>query len=240
MTNRESAEHPRHRLLLVDDDGELAEMLIDFLGPEGFEVEWAGDGETALRRAAAAEFDLMILDVMMPGTGGFDVLRRLRAESGLPVLMLTARGDDVDRIVGLELGADDYLAKPFNPRELGARIRAILRRAQPPGPGSTAAATLSVGPLTLDPAARRVSRDGRPISLTGTEFELLRMLMGSAGNVVTKEALSEAVLGRRLLPFDRSIDTHISNLRAKLAGPERDVNPIHNVRGVGYVLAESD
>lgn len=228
------------RLLLVDDDRELAAMLLDYLGPEGFATEWAGDGESALRRLQEAEFDLVVLDVMMPGLGGFDVLRRIRAEGELPVLMLTARGDDVDRIVGLELGADDYLPKPFNPRELCARIRAILRRTQASVEAAASGGPITAAGIELDPAKRHVCVGERTLRLTGTEFEILRILMASAGEVVSKERLSREVLGRRLMPYDRSIDTHISNLRGKLAGPDRDANPIRNIRGVGYVLVEPD
>lgn len=232
-------EPTKPRLLIVDDDRELTGMLADYLIPEGFEVETLDDAAGALERLDRDDSpDLVVLDVMLPGMSGLDVLRRLRERSRLPVIMLTARGDDVDRIVGLELGADDYLPKPFVPRELVARIRAILRRAtaaQAPG------AALEFRGIRLEPAARVARRGGRDLELTSSEFEILRLLLASPGEVVSKERLTEEALGRRLLPFDRSVDTHISNLRAKLRGDDEDEPPlIRNVRGVGYVLvAES-
>jgi len=226
------------RLLLVDDDEELATMLQEYLEPEGFAVEWAGDGPRALERLEDAAFDLIILDVMMPGMNGFEVLRRIRAERDTPVLMLTARGDDVDRIVGLEIGADDYLAKPFNPRELVARLRAVLRRTRPAAAAETG--HLSAGSIELDLRTRRATRGGRELRLTGTEFQLLGLLVSAAGEVVSKETISREVLGRRLQPWDRSVDTHISNLRGKLTGDDRGENPIRNIRGVGYTLVPDE
>jgi two-component system response regulator CpxR len=225
------------RLLLVDDDEELATMLQEYLEPEGFAVEWAGDGPNALQRLDDAAFDLIILDVMMPGMNGFEVLRRIRAERDTPVLMLTARGDDVDRIVGLEIGADDYLAKPFNPRELVARLRAVLRRTRP---AAAETGHMSAGTIELDLRSRRASRGGRELRLTGTEFQLLGLLVAAAGEVVSKETISREVLGRRLQPWDRSVDTHISNLRGKLTGDDRGQNPIRNIRGVGYTLVPDE
>jgi two-component system response regulator CpxR len=234
-TGREEADG---RLLLVDDDRDLATMLQEYLEPEGFSVEWAGNGPAALERLAEDTFDLVILDVMMPGMNGFEVLRRIRAEGDTPVLMLTARGDDVDRIVGLEIGADDYLAKPFNPRELVARLRAVLRRARP-APASEAG-QIEAGSIVLDLRTRRATRDGRELRLTGTEFQLLGLLVAAVGEVVSKETISREVLGRKLLPWDRSVDTHISNLRGKLAGDDRERNPIRNIRGVGYTLVTDE
>jgi two-component system response regulator CpxR len=178
----------------------------------------------------------MVLDIGLPGIDGFEVLRRVRAASGMPVLMLTARGDDVDRIVGLELGADDYLAKPFNPRELAARLRAILRRARRPPAGRDAGSVrrLAVGDVVLDPASRAVTRRGAPVDLTATEFAMAETLLREAGHVVTRESLSEAVLGRAWSPLDRSLDTHVANLRRKL-GPAPDGGPlIRTLRGRGY------
>src|SRR6056297_2892813 len=233
-TGREEADG---RLLLVDDDQDLAGMLQEYLEPEGFAVEWAGDGPKALQRLAAETFDLVILDVMMPGMNGFEVLRRIRAERDTPVLMLTARGDDVDRIVGLEIGADDYLAKPFNPRELVARLRAVLRRTRP---AAAETGHMSAGTIELDLRSRRASRGGRELRLTGTEFQLLGLLVAAAGEVVSKETISREVLGRRLQPWDRSVDTHISNLRGKLTGDDRGQNPIRNIRGVGYTLVPDE
>jgi two-component system response regulator CpxR len=221
------------RLLLVDDDRELCALVGEYLGDEGLEVEAVHDGTTGVDRALAGGWALVILDVMLPGLGGFDVLRRIRERSEVPVLMLTARGEEVDRIVGLELGADDYLAKPFNPRELAARIRAILRRAR--GAEEPAPSLLFLGDLELDPGSRVVRLDGEEVELTGAEFELLALLIGSAGTVVSRDDLSVKALGRRASAFDRSLDVHISNLRRKL-GPLADGRErIKTVRGVGYL-----
>ena len=204
------------KILIIDDDVELCELVGEYLTREGFEVEAAHNGDKGLERALSGEHALVVLDLMLPGMTGLDVLRRLRGESRTPVLILTARGEDVDRIVGLEIGADDYLAKPFNPRELLARVRAILRRSQA-APASTAAA-VTVRDVELDPGARTVTRDGAPLELTAVEFSLLEALMRSAGQVVTREYLAQTVLGRRFTAYDRSIDMHVSKLRKKL-GP---------------------
>ncbi len=218
------------RVLLIDDDAELLTLLEEFLGGEGFEVGKAGDGEEGLRLAREWAPDLVVLDVMLPRLAGFEVLRRLRETSAVPVLMLSARGEPVDRIIGLELGADDYLAKPFNPRELAARIRAVLRR----GKGNDGEGRLEVGDLVLDPGARVALRGGVPVDLTGTEFALLEALLRQAGTVVRRETLFRQVLGRRPTAFDRSLDVHISNLRKKL-GPLPDGRErIATIRGVGY------
>jgi two-component system response regulator CpxR len=229
------------RILLADDDAELGDMLADYLGKEGFEVELAHDGSTALARAVAAEYDLLILDIMMPGRGGFDVLRELRAHSMLPVLILTARGDDVDSIVGLELGADDYLAKPSNPRVLAARIRAILRRAQAhaePDEGNSPR-RIALNDLVIHSGSRTVERAGQPLSMTSTEFSLLHVLLSEAGNVVSKAALSERALGRKLSQYDRSLDMHVSNLRRKLGPLPDGQERIKTVRGVGYIYSRA-
>lgn len=227
---------PTHRILLVDDDHELCEMLADYLTPEGFETVAVGDGETGLERIRSETFDLVVLDVMLPGLTGFDVLRRLRETHRTPVLMLTARGDDVDRIVGLEIGADDYLSKPFNPRELTARIRAILRRAESPSDADAGERVLTVGTLRLDPGTHRAFAGDRNLQLTGAEFRILGTLMRRAGRIVSREDLTREALGREHSPFDRSIDTHVSNLRKKI-GPVQDRGtPIRNVRGAGYLL----
>ena len=178
-------------------------------------------------------WDLVILDIMLPGMSGIDVLKTLRPASTIPIIMLTARGDDVDRILGLEFGADDYLTKPFNPRELIARIKAIMRRSRT---GEQRDHRISVGRLTLDTRARRVSANNTSVRLTGTEFEMLRCLAELPGAVVSKEQLSQQVLGRRHLPYDRSIDTHISNVRGKLAAAGVDNPSIQSQRGVGYIL----
>ncbi len=226
------------KVLLVDDDQELCGLLADYLESEGFLVECAHDGPGGLACIRASAPDLVVLDIMLPGMSGLDVLRQLRPDSTTPVLMLTARGDDVDRIVGLELGADDYLPKPCNPRELVARIRAVLRR-------STGSASeqpvIEVNDLVLNSSNRTLKMGDTPLELTSTEFTMLEILMRHAGTVVTKEQLSEEGLGRPLGRFDRSIDMHLSNLRRKLGpGPDGE-HRLDTVRGVGYqlrVLAE--
>jgi two-component system, OmpR family, response regulator CpxR len=221
-------------ILLVDDDTELASLLGEFLRREGFAVEAAHEGNRGLDRALAPGVDLVVLDVMLPGIDGFEILRRLRQQSKVPVMMLTARGEDVDRIVGLELGADDYLAKPFNPRELAARIRAILRRYEPRPP--SVANRVEANGITLDPATREVQSSGRRVELTTFEFDILEMLMRSAGRVLSRDALMENFYNRKATPFDRSIDMHISHLRKKLeCGDER----IKTIRGVGYQFCHS-
>lgn len=230
-----------NRILVIDDDEELCELLTDYLGPEGFKVEAIHDPHKGIDRALSGEHDFVVLDVMLPGISGFDVLRRIRERSRMPVLMLTARGDDVDRIVGLEMGADDYLPKPFNPRELVARIRAIQRRAEPVTgdrmKGSSA--HLVVGNVELDTATRIVKRAGEIIELTSVEFSLLEELMRMAGQVVTRRDLSKKVLGRIISPYDRSLDVHVSSLRRKLGHEVNGVERIKTVRSVGYLYARS-
>jgi two-component system response regulator CpxR len=209
----------------------------EFLEGEGFEVESVHDGVTGVERCAQSEPELVILDVMLPGLGGFEVLKRLRERSRVPVIMLTARGEEVDRIIGLEMGADDYLPKPFNPRELAARIRAILRRI------SAAVATgepevLGAGDLAMDLGTRGVRSAGAEVELTGAEFAVLETLVRAAGTVVTRDDLSRRALGRRASAFDRSLDVHLSNLRRKL-GPLPDGGErIKTVRGVGYLYVK--
>ena len=222
------------RVLIVDDDVELCELVAEYLTPEGFEVESVHDGERGLERALSGEHVLVVLDVMLPGMNGIEVLRRLRGQSRLPVIILTARGDDVDRIVGLEIGADDYLGKPFNPRELVARIRAVLRRAHPSQPASQ---RILVGDVELDPAARTVRRGGEAVDLTSVEFALLETLLRSAGQVVTREQIAKDVLGRRFMAYDRSIDMHVSKLRRKLGETSGGEERIKTIRGVGYIYA---
>ena len=221
-------------LLLIDDDAELCALLSEFLKREGFTVDCEHEGNRGLERAGQPGVDLVVLDVMLPGIDGFEILRRLRTHSKVPVIMLTARGEDVDRIVGLEIGADDYLAKPFNPRELAARIRAILRRyeARPAAP----AGRIEVNGIVLDPANREVYSGGKPVELTTFEFDILEMLMRSAGRVLSRDALMENFYNRKATPFDRSIDMHISHLRKKL---ERGESIIKTIRGVGYQLART-
>jgi two-component system response regulator CpxR len=220
--------------LLVDDDVELCSLMSQFLKREGFHVECENEGHRGLERAQQPGIDLVVLDVMLPGLDGFEILRRLRHESKVPVMMLTARGEDVDRIVGLELGADDYLPKPFNPKELAARIRAILRRyeARPSPPASR----VEVNGVALDPGTRQVFAGGRPVELTTFEFDILEMLMRSAGRVLSRDSLMENFYNRKATPFDRSIDMHISHLRKKL---DRGDSLIKTIRGVGYQFSRT-
>lgn len=207
-----------NHVLLIDDDVELVTMFAEYLAQEGFAVTCVHNGQEGARAALSGDYAIAILDVMMPGTNGIDALRLIRAGSRIPVLMLTARGDDADRILGLELGADDYVAKPCTPRELTARIRAILRRTQA---AQDNGAVLTVGKLTMYPEQRRVTWDGAPVELTSTEFNLLEVLARNAGRPVSKNELSEQGLGRPLARFDRNIDVHLSSLRHKL-GPLAD------------------
>jgi two-component system, OmpR family, response regulator CpxR len=225
------------RVLLVDDDVELAELVGEYLRREGFILDAETDGTHALARAVSGDYQLTVLDVMLPGISGFDLLRGIRATSQMPVLMLTARGDDVDRIVGLELGADDYLSKPFNPRELVARIRAILRRTQAEAcpPGERAAETLGLDDVAMDLGRRTVRRAGAPVELTAVEFTLLELLLRAAGAVVRRDELARGALGRALLPFDRSIDVHVSRLRKKLGPRPGGGERIATLRAVGYM-----
>jgi two-component system response regulator CpxR len=220
------------RVLIIDDDVDLCELLAARMSDDGFEIEAVHDGARGLERALSREHSLVVLDLMLPGMGGLDVLRRVREQSPIPVLILTARGEDVDRILGLEIGADDYLPKPFNPRELIARIRAILRRTVRVAAGTH---PLIVGDMRLDPASREARIQGRLISITSVEFALLEMLMAHAGRIVTREELTEAVLGRKLGPFDRVIDVHMSNIRKKL-GMSQGVERIKAIRGSGYLF----
>jgi DNA-binding response OmpR family regulator len=220
------------RVLIVDDDVALCELLAESLNTEGFTIEAVHNGPRGLERALSQEHALVILDLMLPGMGGLDVLRRIRARSQVPVLILTARGEDVERIFGLEIGADDYLPKPFNPRELIARMRAILRRTVR---ATAAIEPLIVGDIRLDPAAREVRLRDALLALTSVEFTLLEMLLQHAGRVVTREQLTETVLGHRLGPFDRVIDVHVSNVRKKL-GSSHGGERIKAVRGSGYLF----
>ena len=222
--------HMTQTILIADDDTELCELLREYLELEGFDVRLAFDGEQALVESRRPGLDAMVLDIMMPLMNGIDVLRNLRKESELPVIMLTARGEDLDRIIGLELGADDYLSKPANPRELLARIRAILRRSAP----QSTVAVLTVEDLVLNQAGRELLLDGQPKELTSTEFSILQLLLQRSGEVVEKKDLYLAALGREPVPYDRSIDMHVSNLRRKL-GPAKDGSErIETIRGFGY------
>ena len=226
-------------LLVIDDDVELCELLKDYLEPEGFKVTMANVSKQGLELALSGEYSLVVLDVMLPGISGFEVLRQIRASSKIPVIMLTARGDDVDRIVGLEMGADDYLPKPFNPRELVARIRAIQRRYEPANsedPGSALPERLVVGDMELDKGTRVVSRSGTPVEITSVEFDILEVLMRSAGKVVPRKDLVNDALGRGYSPFDRSVDVHVSSLRRKLGNRQDGLERIKTVRGTGYMF----
>lgn len=230
-----------NRILIIDDDEELCELVSEYLAGEDFQTEAVHDGESGLQRALSGAYDLVTLDVMLPKMNGFDVLRELRRASSVPVLMLTARGEDAERIVGLEAGADDYLAKPFNPRELAARLRAILRRVetQKETPHSEGG-KLKVGDVEIRVSARSVVRAGEEVNLTSVEFDLLKELLKQAGKVVKKEDLSETVLERKLSPFDRSLDMHISNLRKKLGVRADQTERIKTVRSVGYIYTLRD
>ena len=223
-----------NRILLIDDDLGLSELLAQLLELEGFQLTLAHNGQVGLDLAIEQDFDLILLDVMLPKLNGFEVLRALRQKKQTPVLMLTARGDEIDRVVGLEIGADDYLPKPFNDRELVARIRAIIRRTNIQ-PQDNPKSIQDFGDLQLDPARQEVYCQDVLILLTGTEFSLLYELVQHAGELVSKETLSESVLGKKLMPFDRSLDMHLSNLRKKM--PERkDARPrVKTIRGKGYI-----
>ncbi|MBZ5579337.1 MAG: response regulator transcription factor [Acidobacteriia bacterium] len=222
------------RVLVVDDDAELCQLVTRYLAREGFEITWAASGAMGVERALAEDYALIMLDVMMPGSDGFDALQRIRQVSRTPILMLTARGDTHDRVRGLEMGADDYLPKPFDPAELVARIRAILRRAAPQRP---VPASIVIGDVELDGGARTVHRSGGVVDLTTVEFDLLAALLRVAGSTVSRQDLVRNVLGRDFSPFDRSIDTHVCNLRRKLGPLEDGGERIKGVRGAGYLYA---
>lgn len=222
-----------HTILVIDDDPDLAALLAEYLGGRGYRVETAPDGAAGLQRLRGAGVDLVVLDVMMPGLDGFEVLREVRKASALPVIMLTARGEDLDRIVGLELGADDYLSKPFNPRELLARIKSVLRRTTASPEADQA---LVASGIRVDPARREASIDGVALELTTTEFDLLRVLVASAGRVIPRERLMELARGEAYASFDRSVDVHVSHLRRKLGDDPRKPRFIKTVRGVGYLV----
>ncbi|ACD93788.1 response regulator [Trichlorobacter lovleyi] len=225
-----------NRILVIDDDRELCGLLEEYLVAEGFAVESVHTGPQGAEQGSQGNYALIVLDVMLPGLNGFDVLRRIRGESSVPVVMLTARGEEVDRIVGLEMGADDYLPKPFNPRELVARIRAIQRRQSTAQKDGTAAeAVLVVGDLVLDPGRRTVLQGERSVVLTSIEFSVLELLLAQAGRVISRDDICSQALGRQLNSFDRSIDVHVSSLRRKL-GPAGDGSErIKSVRGIGYI-----
>jgi DNA-binding response OmpR family regulator len=221
------------RALLIDDDVKLAGLLAEYLGPHGFVVHHSQDGGHGLAALAQHSFDVVLLDVMLPGMDGLEVCRRIREKSRVPVVMLTARGDETDRVVGLELGADDYLPKPFSPRELLARLRAVLRRAQP----ATTAVELRVGELTIDVEGRVASLAGAPLELTALEFDLLVALARRAGRAVARDVLLELAGRGDVSVGERTVDVHISHLRTKLGDDPRRPRWIKTVRGIGYVLA---
>jgi DNA-binding response OmpR family regulator len=238
------------RALLVDDDRDLARLLTDYLGAHEVSLTHVEDGPLGLAALAKETFDVVLLDVMLPGIDGFEVCRRIRASHDVPIVMLTARGDDADRIVGLEIGADDYVPKPFNPRELLARVRAVLRRARPAGAASDGSAKAArekivVGPLEIDHGARVVKKDGAEVTLTSFEYRILVVLARRAGETVTREELAtevrepgEAAKGKGYDPsVDRSLDVHVSRLRQKLEEDPKEPRLIKTVRGVGYVLS---
>ena len=222
------------RILMIDDDARLAAMVREYLGPAGLSIAIAGTATEGLARLGREAFDVLVLDVMLPDGDGFDVLRRLRASSEIPVLMLTARGDPTDRIVGLELGADDYLPKPFEPRELLARLRAILRRQRTPG----ARNLMRFGRLEIDRDTRAVRIDGEERTLTSYQFDLLVALAGHPGRVLSREALLDLAKGEALEAFDRSIDVHVSRIRAAIEDDPKHPRRIITVRGAGYVFAK--
>jgi two-component system response regulator CpxR len=223
-------------VLLIDDDSELTRLLEEYLQEEQLQLDAAHDGRDGLEKALNHSYSVVVLDVMLPGMSGLDVLKQLRQKSSVPVLMLTARGSELDRILGLELGADDYLAKPFNPRELVARIRAILRRTT----GAAAPPALNAQPLRLADVelhseSRSVVCSGRPVTLTGAEFDLLAAFLRQPGKIISREELTQAALARPMSPMDRSIDVHVSNLRRKLGPYEGQQERIKAIRGSGYV-----
>ncbi len=225
------------RVLLIDDDTELSEMLSKYLIREDFSVDQVFDGKKGAEQAVNGQYDIVLLDIMLPQINGFEVLPRIRQHSQVPILMLTARGDDIDRVVGLEMGADDYLAKPCNPRELVARIRAILRRTEqvsPPNNKSDIQQSIVLGNLEILPAIRQAQFKNKLLELTSTEFNILLQLATNAGQIVSKKQLSEQALGRELTRYDRSIDMHVSNLRRKLGDSQNEHSLIQTVRGFGY------
>ncbi|MCP2040549.1 DNA-binding response OmpR family regulator [Neisseria sp. HSC-16F19] len=223
------------RILLVDDDNSLTELLTEYLSVEGLEVSSVADGEAGVQEILSGQYDVVVLDSMMPKMNGLDVLKTVRAQSKIPIIMLTAKGDDIDRIIGLEMGADDYVPKPCQPRELLARINAILRRTQSSNEGSGSPNAIAVSGVTLYPAKRQATIGDAPLELTSTEFNLLEVLMRHAGQVVNKETLSLEALDRKLAKFDRSIDVHISSIRHKLG----DASLIQTVRGLGYLFVKN-
>ncbi len=225
------------RILTVDDDVGLTELLAEYLEPEGFALAAVHDGESGVARILGGGYALVVLDLMLPGIGGFEVLRRVRQESQVPIILLTARQATTDRILGLEIGADDYLPKPFDPRELVARVRSVLRRVRFPESGAGAEVRIA-GDLALDPGKREARLADRRLDLTTAEFDLLHALIASAGQVVSREELSRRVLAREFSAFDRSIDNLVSSLRRKLGSAPDGDERIKTIRGTGYIYAQ--
>jgi two-component system, OmpR family, response regulator CpxR len=247
LASREPGTHAMARfldnILLIDDDVEMCEMLVQYLQGEGFKVEAVYDGGMGLKRASSGEHSLVVLDVMLPKMSGLDLLRQLRAESSVPVLLLTARDEEIDRIVGLEVGGDDYVPKPFSPRELLARIRAILRRPATDVRNSRnilRPSPIIMGDIEMDFGTRTVRCSGRPVILTAVEFNLLELLIRSIGQVVTRDHVAKIILGRKLSSPDRSIDVHISKLRQKLGSLPDGTERIRSVRSVGYIYTDTN
>jgi two-component system, OmpR family, response regulator CpxR len=228
------------RILVIDDDVELCELVAEYLAPEGYRVEAVHEGPAGVVRALSGDHALAVLDYMLPGLNGFEVLRQIRLTSRLPIVMLTARGDDTNRIIGLQIGADDYLPKPFNPLELVARINAVLRRTQTVPEQKQTVEVIVVGDVEMDSRTRAVRRNREPIELTAVEYALLEKLLHAPGRIVEREELVKDVLHRQLSPFDRSIDTHVSNLRKKLGHTVNGQERIKTVRSVGYIYASSE
>ncbi|WP_420264964.1 response regulator transcription factor [Candidatus Magnetominusculus dajiuhuensis] len=226
-----------NNILIIDDDVELCVLLSDYLTLEGFEVDAVHDGLKGVDRAVSGQYALIVLDVMLPGINGFEVLRRIRTVSRVPVIILTARGEEVDRIVGLEIGADDYLPKPFNPRELVARIRAVLRRMESASQSQADKERLIVGDIELVAGNRTVFRAGQKVELTSVEFAILEIMMQNAGQIVSRDELVKKALGRNLLAYDRSIDVHVSSLRRKLGQRADESDRIKTVRSIGYLYS---
>jgi len=241
-TFRYAGEMGVDRILVVDDDQELCQLIQEYLTRENFQIEYVHNGKHGLEQALSGKFDVVVLDVMLPGMNGTQVLQQIRAASRVGVVMLTARGEDVDRILGLEYGADDYLAKPFNPRELVARIRAVLRRLRPSvmGEATWTPEQIEVGDIHLDKGSRTCRVCGMLVELTTTEFDLLLTLVRSSGRVVSRKDLIRTVLDRDFSPFDRSIDVHISNLRKKLGSLPEGMERIRSIRNIGYLYAYSN
>ena len=229
------------RVLIVDDDREFAQLVAQFLGAEGgIAVDMRHDGNSGVDAGIEGDYDVIVLDVGLPQLNGFEVLKRLRKEVSTPVVMLTARGDDIDRILGLEIGADDYMPKPCNLRELVARMRAILRRTQPEESGGASEGIRVIGDLRIEVGSRTAYRDNGVVPLTGAEYLVLEILTASAGEVVDKDSIARYALGRRVMPYDRSVDAHIANLRRKLGLLSDGRQRIKTVRGRGYLYVNAD